>query len=34
MKSRLLFHLDRWEEYLLFIFMVLMLIVLSLQVFT
>ncbi len=34
MKSRILYHLDRWEEYLLFVFMFLMLVVLSLQVFT
>lgn len=34
MKSCLLKHFDRWEEYLLFLFMVLMLIALSLQVFT
>lgn len=34
MKSRLIYHLDRWEEYLLFVFMLLMLVVLTLQVFT
>ncbi|MGI6783171.1 MAG: TRAP transporter small permease [Aminivibrio sp.] len=34
MKSRLIHHIDRWEEYLLFTFMTLMLIVLSMQVFT
>lgn len=34
MKSRFMYHIDRWEEYLLFIFMVLMLIALSMQVFT
>jgi len=34
MKSRLLYHLNRWEEYLLFSFMLVMLVVLSVQVFT
>ncbi len=34
MVYRLTYHLDRWEEYLLFLFMLLMLIALSMQVFT
>lgn len=34
MKSRLLYHLDMWEEYILFLFMLVMLVVLAVQVFT
>lgn len=34
MKSRFLHHLDRWEEYVLMLFMAVMLVVLAVQVFT